>query len=129
MHNKIEEIFINKYVVKEKRKRYLEFISKEKTRSKFTQELYHFKDLDWKLFREIPGSQNERTEILSKVIQNKNIQNCHVISANLDIDGTNIPYPDAIVSCVGEEGTILIFGNADVVYYEAEPFDGRFISI
>lgn len=129
MQNKIEETFVSKFIIKEKRERYLNFISKGKTRRKFTQELYHFKDFDWKLFREISSNESETALILSKIAEKKNIATCHAISANPEIDGRELPIYDALASFVGEEGTILIFGNADVIYYEAEPFDGKYISI
>jgi hypothetical protein len=129
MQSQTEQALINKFVAKDKQERYLGFISKDKTRKKFTDELYHFKDFNWKLFREIPGNENGRDLILAKLNKIKNIETCQVISANFDIDGKQFPIHEAIQNIVGKEATILIFGNADVVYYEAEPLEGRYISI
>ena len=59
----------------------------------------------------------------------KNISTCHVVSANSELDCKTVSTPEAIERFVGHEGTILIFGDAEVVYYEAEPFEGRYISL
>lgn len=129
MHNQAELTLINKFVVKDKQERYLNFISKEKTRKKFTKELYHFRDFNWKLFQEIPGNENERDIILAKMRKHESIKTCYVISANNNLDGKSFFIAEALENIVGEEATIIIFGNADIVYYEAEPFDGRYISV
>ena len=55
MNINLERKLIEKFIVKEKKGRYLTFIKKEKTRKKFLNKLYHFKDLNWSLFEKIPG--------------------------------------------------------------------------
>ena len=127
--NPTEQAMINKFVIKDKQERFLGFIAKDKSRRKFIDELYHFKYFNWNLFREIPGSENERDAIFAKVNGKKSIKSCRVVSANSEFDGKTLSVDEAIKNAVGEEATILIFGNAEVVYYEAEPFDGRYISI
>ena len=129
MISKHEEILIKKFVEKEKQDRYLTFLSKDKTRNKFTEILYHFNDFNWKLFREIAGSENERETINLKVNSAKNISTCSVISADPDLDGKVLSVDAAIKKAVGIEGTILIFGDADIVYYEGEAPKRRYISI
>jgi hypothetical protein len=129
MINQAEQLMISRFVIKDKQERFLGFIGKDKTRRKFTDELYHFRHFNWKLFREIPGSENERDAIRAKLSAKKSIKTCQVVSVNSGLDGKTLSVEDAISTAVGEEGTILIFGNAEVVYYEAEPFDGRYISI
>jgi hypothetical protein len=129
MISKQEQILIAKFVVKDKQERYLTFLSKEKTRKKFTEALYHFNDFNWKLFREIPGSENEVQTISLKVKSDKNISTCSVISVDHNFDGKVIPVDEAIKNAIGIEGTILIFGEADIVYYEGEAPKRRYISI
>jgi hypothetical protein len=58
-----EEIVIKKFIVQNKQERYLTFLAKEKTRKKFTNQLYHFDDFNWKLFRKIDGSENPRMAV------------------------------------------------------------------
>ena len=129
MQAQTEQIFINKFVIKDKQERYLSFLSKDKTRKKFTSGLYHFKDFNWKLFRQITGSEDERETILAKVNSRKNISTCYVISVNSEFDGKLIPIAEAIKNVVGQEGTILVFGDAEIVYYEGEAPSNRYINV
>jgi hypothetical protein len=129
MNNILEQTFINKYVIKEKRNRYLNFIAKEKTRKKFTRELAHTLDLDWRKFREISGNDSEKKLIISKIEANKHISSCYVISYWEKYDGKLFSVDDAINDIIGEQEVILIFGNAEVVYYEGEAPGNRYISI
>ena len=129
MNLDLEEKFIEKFLIKEKKDRYLTFVKKEKTRKKLLNELYHFKDFNWKLFKEIKNSENERDVILKKIANWKNIGTCYVISVDQLYDGKTFTVHQAIEEIVGVEGTILIFGEMEVVYYEAEAFDGRYISL
>jgi len=69
--NQAEQTMINKFVIEDKQDRYLCFIAKDKTRIKFTNDLYHFKDFNWKMFREILGSENEREAIANKILHKK----------------------------------------------------------
>jgi hypothetical protein len=110
-----EQTLIKKFVLKDKQERYLTFLSKDKTRNKFT--------------AEIPGSENERQTIALKVKSNKNISTCSVISAAPGYDGKVMSVDEAIKNAIGIEGTILIFGDADIVYYEGEAPKSRYISI
>jgi hypothetical protein len=128
MQNQIEQILINKFIVKEKQNRYLKFLSKENTRRKFTKELYHFSDFNWKLFRKIPGSENERETITSKLKGKKNVSSCYIISDDSKFDGKIFSVEYAITNVVGIEGTILIFGDAEIVYYEGEQRHNRYIN-
>ena len=114
MNNQIEQLLIKKFVIKDKQERYLNFLSKEKTRKKFTSELYHFRDFKWNLFREIPSSESESNTIVTKVKSIKNISSCDVVSVNSEFDGKVISLEEAVENVVGEEGTILIFGEAPI---------------
>ena len=129
MQTQAEQILIKKFVIKDKQERYLSFIKKERTRLKFTNKLHHFNDFDWNLFYKIKGSENDRELIAAKVNERKNILTCHVISANSEFDEKEFSVIEAIKNIVGEEGMILIFGDAEIVYYQAEAFDRRFISL
>jgi hypothetical protein len=128
MINEQEQKLIAKFVIKAKQDRYLAFLSKEKTRHKFTEELYHFRDFNWILFREITGSESER-ETVSAEVSKRKISTCYVITVNSEYDGKFVPVSEAIEDVIGTEGTILIFGHADVIYYEGEAPNRRYISI
>ncbi len=125
----IEQTLIKKFVIKDKQERYLTFLAKDETRNKFIDELYHFNDFNWKLFREIPGSENEGQAVALKVKSSKNISTCYVISTDEEYDGKLMSVNEAIENAIGIEGTILIFGDADIIYYEGEAPKNRYISI
>jgi hypothetical protein len=114
---------------KEKQDRYLTFLANDKTRKKFTNELYHFHDFNWKLFREIPGNEIERQTMATRVNSKKSISTCSIISANAEYDGKIMAVNEAIKNAVGIEGTILIFSSAEIVYYEGEAPKNRYINL
>jgi hypothetical protein len=128
MINEQEQKLIDKFVIKAKQDRYYTFLSKEKIRHKFTEELYHFRDFNWKLFREIPGNERE-SRIITVELEKRNISTCYVISVDPEYDGQFITSEEAVENILGTEGTILIFGNTDIVYYEGEAPGRRYISI
>jgi hypothetical protein len=54
---------------------------------------------------------------------------CSIISVDQALDGKVLPADEAIKNAIDVEGTILIFGEAEIVYYQGEALNGRFISI
>lgn len=124
-----ERTLIKKFVIKDKQERYLTFLSNDRTRNKFVDTLYHFNDFNWKLFREIPGNDNERQAIYLKVKSHKNISTCFIISTDPNFDGKLMSVGEAIENATGIEGTILIFGDAEIIYYEGEAPKNRYISL
>ena len=122
-----ETAFIKKYIVRQKRDRYLTFLASSKTRKKFTDSLYHFSDFKWDLLRLIE-SEHEVTAIKNKLKIYPDIRTCSVISTDKHFDGQTLEVSEAIDKIVSTEGTILIFGHADFVYYEGEAPNRRYIS-
>ncbi len=129
MQAEAEQSLIKKFVNKDKQERYLRFVAKEKTRWKFLNELHYFKDFNWKLLHEIPGNENVRDAIIAKVKGKKDISSCYVISYHSQYDGKLYSVDNAINNLIGIEEIILIFGNADIVYYEGEAPNNRYLSI
>ena len=123
-----EHNLIKKFIIKAKQERYLAFLDNPKLRHKFRKELYHFKDFDSNLFQELQGNENVREIIATRINRYNNIPTCFVISANALYDGKTLNVDEAIENVIGIEGTILIFGNADLVYYEGEAPKNRLIS-
>ena len=121
----IESKVIENYIVKSKRGRYLNFIKKPKTRKKFTDELAHFSSqLD--NFEEIKT--NEWEVINEKLKRIKSTQDCYVISENSKIDGKRMKINNALTETIGMGmGTLIVFGNADLVFYEGEGPSDRWI--
>jgi hypothetical protein len=122
MNVPLEIRVIEKFFKKEKQSRYINFITSEKNRNKFINQLSHLKDLNWELFQEVSSFD------LSKVGNEYLSKACYVISEDDTIDGTNIAFEK--VSDLMESGyaMIIVFGEADKIYYEGEPPYNRYLS-
>jgi predicted type IV restriction endonuclease len=121
----IESKVIENYILKSKRERYLNFIKNPKTRKKFTDELAHFSS-QLENFEEIKTS--EREVINEKLKRIKSTQDCYVISENSEIDGKRMKIDNALTEAIGMGmGTLIVFGNADLVFYEGEGPSDRWI--
>jgi hypothetical protein len=54
---------------------------------------------------------------------------CYVISENQNIDTKTLETKEAIGETVGSGmGTILVFGDAEIIFFESEEMNTRFIS-
>jgi hypothetical protein len=128
MNIPLEIKVIEKYIDKDKQERYIKFISSKNNRSKFIKDLAHFKHLKWELFDKIIGIEIEKINTLIKLIKPP-ISKCYVISENTQIDANILSIEDALKETIGYGmATILVFGNADFIYFEDEEPNRRFIS-
>ena len=123
----LESKVIRRFVIKDKRDRYINFVSKDKNRDKFTFELAHFKDLDFRLFEEVKGDEREmikdKIKVLSKVVD------CYLISEDKELDRKRLTVDEALRETIGHGmGTLLVFGDAEIVFYEGEGPSNRWIS-
>ena len=127
MTTELESKVINRFVIKDKRDRYLNFISKDKTRDKFTFELAHFRDLDFRLFEEVKG--DERKMIKDKIKVLSKLTDCYLISENKELDRKRLTVDEALQETIGYGmGTLVVFGDAEIVFYEGEGPSNRWIS-
>jgi hypothetical protein len=118
---------IERFVIKTKRDRYLTFIKNNKTRGKFLNELAHFSDLRQDLFEEL--IHDKRKIISDKLSRLKNIKDCYIISENSELDGKRLDIETALNEIIGYGmGTLIVFGDAEIVYYEGEGPSDRYIS-
>jgi len=127
MNIPLEIKVINTFIVKEKQTRYIQFISSERTRKKFLDKLPHFRDLQWDLFEEI----SDDDEILNRLkLLKSHITDCYIISEDSKTDQKRLPVSEAIKMIGGyrDKATILVFGDAELLYFEGEPPHNRFIS-
>lgn len=123
----IETKVIQRFVITTKRDRYLAFIKKEKTREKFINELHHMNFLQPDLFDTVKG--NEYEFIKQRLKVSGNIKDCYVISENQRIDKKRLDIDTALTETIGaDQGTLLVFGDAEILYSEAEGFNNRWIS-
>ena len=122
----LELLTINRYFQQGKTKRLVDFVLNEKTRSKFIAVLAHLKDLNYSKFRQL--EKDEKNTVL-KLIDQHNLNQCYVISENKHIDQQFLQPEDALNETIGYGmGTILVFGDAEIVYYEGESRGDRWVS-
>jgi hypothetical protein len=127
MNTQLEIEVIEKFVRKEKQSRYKQFISSDKNRRKFVRELSHFKDFKLEMFEEIKGNQGDIILRQLKLIKGDR-NNCYVISENAVIDQKQLSIEEAISFLDSDLATILVFGKAEMIYYEGEPPNNKVIS-
>ena len=123
----IEAKVIQHFVIKTKQDRYLTFIKSEKTRPKFINDLSHINFLREDLFDKVEG--NEYEFIKQRIKALGNLKDCYVISENQRIDKKRLDIDTALTETIGaDQGTLLVFGDAEILYSEAEGFNNRWIS-
>jgi hypothetical protein len=127
MNTQLEIEVIEKFVRKEKQSRYKQFISSDKNRRKFVRELSHFKDFKLEMFEEIKDNQGDIILRQLKLIKGDR-NNCYVISENAVIDQKQLSIEEAISFLDSDLATILVFGKAEMIYYEGESPNNKFIS-
>jgi hypothetical protein len=121
-----EVTVINQYFKPEKAERYRNFVSVPKNRKKFIKTLAHLKDLDFSKFENI-GKNIELT--LSQRAKFAKTATCYAISENARIDAHFMEVEEAILKTVGMGmGTILVFDEDKLIYYEGEDINDRWIS-
>ena len=120
---------IEKFIQKDKRDRYKQFVAKEKTRPKFIRDLAHFKYLEIEKFDRIEGG-GEELRILERLKKSKiDTSTCYIISQNSRLDTKTLETIAALKDTIGlGMGTIFVFGDADIIYFEGEEAFDRLIS-
>ena len=119
---------IERFVQKRKQERFIHFVSSEKNRWKFILELYHFPFFKSKLMSSI--SSNEQAVIIEQ-LRRKALPDkyCYAISTDSSIDGETIDIPLAVAEAVGySRGTILVFGDAEMIFYQGESLKAGWLS-
>jgi hypothetical protein len=127
MSTQLEIAVIKKFVTKDKQARYIQFVSSDKTRKKFLNVLSHFRDFNWNLLEEL-SSEHDILDKLQRL--NFKVNDCYVISEDSEIDQKIISIEKVLNKIGGyrDYATILVFGNADMIYFEGEPPHNRYIS-
>lgn len=124
----LEVKVIERFVIKAKQERYIQFVSSAKNRHKFINDLSHFNFLREDLLELVEGDEKQ---VILHALQNRGISEatCYVISENEKIDTMTLRINEAIDETVGwSMGTILVFGAADMIFYESETMNTRFVS-
>jgi hypothetical protein len=110
---------IQRFIVKGKQDRYLQFVNSPRNRKKLIANLAHFRDLQEEAFELVSGIEED---VVRKTLAQQGISasTCYVISENSQIDTLTLGLSEAMREIVGHQmGTLLVFGNADALYYES----------
>ena len=122
MNLPLEIRVIKKFFKKEKQDRYIGFVASEKNRQKFIRELSHLRDLQWNLFDEVNSFEP------SQIQGSKSNQGCYVISEDASVDRTFISVSKIHELTDSGNAFIVVFGEAEQLYYEGEPPFKRYMS-
>lgn len=123
----LESKVIQQYVIKSKRSRFLAFIQTEKNRKKFIQEFSHMNFLDFDRFERV--LMDEQEVIFQRLKHFPTFKDCYVLSEIQQLDKRRIDIETALVEIIGSDaGSIVVFGEGELVYIEAEGLNNRWIS-
>jgi hypothetical protein len=125
----LEAKVVSRFVVKAKRDRYLSFVTSPRNRSKLLADLHSATVfLKMEAFEQVMGLEEE---VIRQALQRQGLSTstCYVISDNKRLDTHVLPLPEALRAVIGWGlGTLLVFGDAQVVYFEGEGKNVRYIS-
>ncbi|RAK62179.1 hypothetical protein [Hymenobacter edaphi] len=129
MRPDLEEAFIRKFIVKNRRPSYLYFLERGKSNGHIASMLQHGQHLDHSLFRELRTHPDKsKAEVVRKALDLK-LKSGYIISFDDRINGLELPTEQAIDTVVGQESTLLILGSNQLVYLETEHPSPGYLSL
>ncbi|PJJ58724.1 hypothetical protein [Hymenobacter chitinivorans] len=127
-NTELEIKVIQRFINQSKQDRYIQFVRSTKNRGKFIADLNHFNILQAEAFEYVRGIEEE---VVRAALQTQGLigTTCYVISENPSIDTQTLTIDEALRMTVGHGmGTMLVFGNAEMAFYECETMNVRYIS-
>jgi len=116
-----EEELVKAFILPVRQERYLEFLKTPKNRTKFVDQLAHFKHLNPQFAISIPGNQQNPASLLRLLSAKGAGLNCWVISENSETDGREMDLEAALKETVGMQmGTFLSCVPGKLAYFEDE---------
>jgi hypothetical protein len=123
-----EEAFVHTFIIKTKQDRYLLKLASARHRRTFLSRLHHNLDYVPQLARTIPAEKQSSRQIFALLRGLGAPDTCHVIAANSELDGKELPLDEALNAVVGDgNGVVLSCIPGQLAYYESEEQNGRFI--
>ena len=123
-----EEELIKAFIMPTKRQRYLDFVSKPKTRQKFLLELAHFNSLDRRYLLTIPPNDQHPKNMARLLTQKGAPPSCWITSEDRRLDGKELPLLETLEQVVGAQmGTFLSCIPGKLAYFEGEAMGSRWI--
>jgi hypothetical protein len=124
----LEVKVINRFSAKNKRERYLQFVTSTKNRKKFIADLHGGSFYEESMLEQVTGIEGD---VICKALKQLGIvtRSCYVISENTSIDTLTLSLDDVLPKVVGwGAGTMLVFGEADLLFVELDGLKNRFIA-
>jgi hypothetical protein len=124
----LEVKVINRFSAKNKRERYLQFVTSTKNRKKFIADLHGGSFYEESMLERVIGIEEDA---ICQALKQLGIatRSCYVISENTSIDTLTLALDDVLPKVVGwGAGTMLVFGEADLIFVELDGFKNRFIA-
>jgi hypothetical protein len=127
-----EQATIASFVVRDKRERFLAFVSNGKNRDKFVRELAHFRWFDPRVAAPVPWKPDPNLGLwerhldgiyrVEQLLKSKGAgKTCWAISENSELDGKELALHVALEAVIGRGmGTILSLLPGKLAYYEGE---------
>lgn len=123
-----EAEFIKRFVVSQRRRRYLSLLESHKGRQKLLEALDHFDEFDPQYARLVPADSQTVDHIEALLKRKGALDSCHVTSSNADIDDREMPIREALRQTVGRgSGTIISCIPGKLAYFEGEEPNQRYI--
>ena len=124
----LEVTVINRFSAKNKRERYLQFVTSTKNRKKLLADLHGGSFYEARMLERVTGIEEDA---ICQALKQLNIatRSCYVISENTSLDTLTLQLADVLPKVVGwGAGAMLVFGEADLIYVELDGFKNRFIA-
>ena len=116
-----EQYFIETFALKQKRERYMGFLSNPKRRAKLIYEVNNGLELEPSFATEVPHSERTKAGLSRLLKASGALENAHVMALQHELDGHDVPLEDAIgVVLSSSWGVALICPPRPVVLYKAE---------
>ena len=124
----LEQKVITRFFDKSKRERYLQFVASPKNRKKLIADIHSGQCFQAHALERVTGIEEH---VLQQALNQQGIlsSSCYLISDNAALDTQTLPLPEALRKVVGwGKGTILVFGEAELIFVELEGLRNRYIS-
>ena len=116
-----EEAFIRRFVIEEKRQRYLGFLSRSRTRYKFLSELYHRLAVKGSLSEEVRSNQRTFEKVKARLLEKGAMSEVYVISPASDMDQQWMSLDEALRIVIDEcSKAIVCCKLGELAYYRSE---------
>jgi hypothetical protein len=126
-----EKVFLETFILQEKVSRYVEKLSRTRTRACFLKEsMPHFRDFEPRYVQSI-NPKHQNLDYIHKILKSNGAPDtCHLVSMCMDLDGQRLPLLDALNSIFTlgyKKASIIICIPDRLGYYEGESKNDRFL--